>query len=298
MILEFLQPEPSLLDGATVLLRAALYATSLTAAGAGLLLALAGSGLGEAPRALARRWLMAAALAGIAVSLASLPLRALVLTGGESAFDGATWQAMMGSRIGDAFWLRLAGLLLLLGGALRWTPATALAAMGALMVAASYAALGHSTLYRPRQELAALVTLHLMAVGFWVGSLPLLWRAAQAGDGALLARWSPLGAAAVGVLAGTGLLLAILLVRRWDFVLASWYGWGMMAKLLLVAAMVALAVRHRFLLTPALARGEPGAGARLARSIRWEAGLALLVFWAAAEMVSVHPLDAGHRISS
>jgi putative copper export protein len=62
--------------------------------------------------------------------------------------------------------------------------------------------------------------------------------------------------------------------------------------------MVALAVRHRFLLTPALARGEPGAGARLARSIRWEAGLALLVFWAAAEMVSVHPLDAGHRISS
>lgn len=298
MILEFLQPDPSLLDGATVLLRAALYATSLGAAGLGLLLGFLGHHLEEAQRAHLRRWLAGAALAAISVSLVSLPLRALVLSAGESAFDATIWQAMMVSRIGDAFWVRTGGLVLLLVGATRWPPALAFAGMGALMTAASYAALGHSTLYRPRQELAALVTLHLMAVGFWLGSLPVLWRAARLGEQGLIARWSPLGAGAVALLAATGLTLAVLLVRRWDLLAASWYGWGMVAKLTLVAVMIALAAHHRLVLTPALVRGEPGARERLAASIRLEAVVGLLVLWAAAEMVSVHPLDAGHRISS
>ncbi|MBY0337420.1 MAG: CopD family protein, partial [Acetobacteraceae bacterium] len=112
-----------------------------------------------------------------------------------------------------------------------------------------------------------------------------------------VARWSRLGAAAVAVVAGTGGILAILLVRRPELLYAGWYGWALTAKLLLVLAMLALAARHRFRLTPALRRGEPGAGPRLARGILLEAALALLVFYAAAELVSVHPLDAGHRIS-
>jgi hypothetical protein len=39
-----------------------------------------------------------------------------------------------------------------------------------------------------------------------------------------------------------------------------------------------------------------GGGGNLVRSIRIETALALLVAWAAAELVSVHPIDAGHRI--
>jgi len=297
MILELLQPGPSLLDGATVLMRAGVYASSLAAAGLGLLLAFLGHRLEVLEHEHLRRWLAGSALLALLLSLASLPLRALVLSAGESAFDGEIWQAMMASRIGDAFWLRLAGLLLLLAAARRWPAGPALAAMGALLTAASYAALGHSTLYRPRQELAALVTLHLLAVGFWVGSLPVLWRAAREGSGELIARWSPLGGVAVAILAGCGVLLAMLLVRRWDLLFASWYGWGLIGKLALVLVMVALALRHRLALTPALLRGDAQARERLARSIRLEGVVALLVFWAAAEMVSVHPLDAGHRIS-
>lgn len=57
--------------------------------------------------------------------------------------------------------------------------------------------------------------------------------------------------------------------------------------------MLLLAMRNRALLTPRL--GE-GGGPVLARSIRIETVIALLVAWAAAELVSVHPLDAGHRI--
>ncbi|WPB87323.1 CopD family protein [Sediminicoccus rosea] len=297
MILEFLQPDPSLLDGATVLLRAAQYATSLGAAGIGLFLAGFGHRLDPGGLAHLRRWLLGAALAGIAVSLLGLLLRAQILSGNEAWFDGAVWRAMMVSRIGDAFWLRVVGLALLALAAMPWPVAPALAAMGALIAAASYAAMGHSTLYRPRQELSALVTLHLLAVGFWIGSLPLLIRAAMAGEAGLIAAWSRAAIAMVAVVVLAGGIAAILLVPRWDLLFAAWYGWGMIAKLLLVLGLIALAAWHRLRLAPALAEGGRPARQRLARSIRIEAVLALLVFWAAAEMVSVHPLDAGHRIA-
>jgi copper resistance protein D len=297
MILEYLQPDPSLLDGVTVLLRAAYYTASLGAAGIGLFLAGFGHRLDAGAMAHARRWLLGAAMTGILISVLALLVRAHVLGGEESLFDPAVWRAMMISRIGDAFWLRVAGLGLLALAATPWPAAPALAAMGALMTAASYAAMGHSTLYRPRQELSALVTLHLLAVGFWVGSLPLLIRAARQGEAALIAAWSRAALAMVAMVFLAGGVAAWLLVPRWDLLFAAWYGWGLMAKLLLVFGLITLAAWHRLRLAPALETGGEAARQRLARSIRWEAGLALLDFWAAAEMVSVHPLDAGHRIN-
>jgi putative copper export protein len=297
MILEFLQPDPSWLDAAAVALRAATHVAMLGAIG----LALFGLGFGDRlareDAARLRRWLLAASLGGIALNLAALPLRALALSAGASAFDLAIWAAVLESRQGDAFWLRVAGLAALAAAARPSSMAGALAGAGALTVAASYAALGHSTLFRPRQELAALVTLHLLAVGFWVGSLPPLAWAARRGAAELVAAWSRAAMWAVAAVAGSGLALAALLVRRGELLLAGWYGWALLAKLALVGGMLALAARHRFVLSPALAGGG-GAGPRLARSIAAEAALAVLVAYAAAELVSVHPLDAGHRIAS
>lgn len=294
MILEYLQPDPSALDAAFVMLRAASHVAMLGAAG----LALFGLGFGAMlageDAARLRRWLLGLALAGIALNVGVLPLRVLVLTAGESAFDLVTLGAVMASRNGDAFWIRMAGLsALALAAARGGRLADALAGAGALAVAASYAALGHSMLFRPRQELAALVTLHLLAVGFWTGSLlPLAW-AARRGQAELLEAWSRAALWAVAVVAGTGLALAALLVRRGELLLAGWYGYALLAKLALVGLMLALAALHRLWLTPRVARGG---GPALARSIRLEIVVALLVAWAAAELVSVHPLDAGHRV--
>jgi len=298
MILEYLQPDPSLLDGVSVMLRAAYYAASLGAVGLGLFLAGFGHRLDAPALAQLRRWLLGAALIGIGTSVLALFLRALILSAGESFMDPEIWKAMMISRIGDAFWLRLAGLCLLAFAALPWRVAVILAAMGALMTAASYAAMGHSTLYRPRQELSALVTLHLLAVGFWIGSLPPLAQAARRGDAALIAAWSRVALGIVAVVACAGLVAAWLLVRRWDLLLASWYGWAMIAKLVLVWGLIAFGAWHKLRLVPALSTDDPAARTALARSIWKEAVFALLVFWAAAEMVSVHPLNAGHRIAS
>jgi len=296
MILEYLQPDPSALDAAFVMLRAATHVAMLGAAGLALFGLGFGTMLAREDAARLRRWVLGASLAGIALNVAVLPLRVLVLTAGASAFDADVLAAVMASRNGDAFWIRLAGLSALAMAALRQgAVGHALAGAGALAVAASYAALGHSMLFRPRQELAGLVTLHLLAVAFWTGSLaPLAW-AARRGQAELVGAWSRAAVWAVAAVAGTGLALAALLVRRGDLLFAGWYGYALVAKLALVGVMLALAARHRWGLTPRM--GADG-GAALARSVALEAVVAVLVFWAAAELVSVHPVDAGHRVPS
>jgi putative copper export protein len=103
--------------------------------------------------------------------------------------------------------------------------------------------------------------------------------------------------AASAHLAGIALSLAVLTLRRLDLLYATIHGWGLRVKLALGGVMLAVAARHAFVLLPAAARGGAGAGTRLARSIRLEAVVALLVFCAPAERVSIHPLDAGHCVS-
>ena len=294
MILEYLQPDPSALDAGFVLLRAATHVAMLGAAGLGLFGIGYGALLAAEDQARLRRWMLGLALAGIGLNLGVVPLRVLVLTAGASAFDGQVLAAVLESRNGDALCIRIAALAALaLAAARPGRISDALAGAGALAVAASYAALGHSMLFRPRQELAGLVTLHLLAVTFWAGSLPPLAWAAARGQAAPIEAWSRAALWAVAVVAATGLALAVLLVRRGALLLAGWYGWALLAKLALVGAMLALAARHRWQLVPRL---TAGGGGSLARSIRIETVLALMVAWAAAELVSVHPLDAGHRI--
>lgn len=302
MILEYLQPDPSLLDGLTVLLRGTQHAATLGAAGLVIFALGFGHRLNVTEAARLLRTLMAAIAAGLVLSVLALVLRVLVLTAGASATDPDVWVAVLRSRIGDAFWLRGAGLLLLAAAALPWRLGPAVAAVGVALVVGSYAAMGHSTLYGPRQEIVALLVLHLAVVAFWVGSLPALLWVARRPDGAaaatLIQDWSRAATLAVLAMLATGLLLTWYLTVRLDRILDAWHGWALLAKTLAVLAALALAGWNRLRHTPALARGEAGAGARLAGSIRVEMIFVLLAFWAAAEMVSVHPIDYGHRIPS
>jgi putative copper export protein len=302
MILEYLQPDPSLLDGVTVAVRALYYAATIGTAG----LALFAIGFRhrlEADEALRlRRTLLGAILAGLALSILALALRVLVLTAGASVTDPDVWAAVMRSRIGDAFWLRGGGLVLLAAAAMPWRIGPAVAAVGAALVIGSYAVMGHSVLYQPRQEIAALVVLHLAVVAFWVGSLPPLLWIARRRDGAsataLIRDWSRAATLAVAAMVVTGLLLTWYLTVRLDRILDAWHGWALGWKVLAVLAALGLALWNRLRHTPALARGEAGAGARLAASIRVEMVVVALAFYAAAEMVSVHPVDYGHRVQN
>jgi len=302
MILEHLQPDPSLLDGMTVVVRAFYYVATIGAAGLAMFAIGFGHRLEAEEAARLRRTLLGAIAAGLALSLLALALRVLVLTAGASVTDADVWAAAMRSRIGDAFWLRCGGLVLLAAAATAWRAGHAVAAVGAALVVASYAAMGHSMLYGPRQEIAGLVVLHLAVVAFWVGSLPpLLWvarRPGGAGAAALIEGWSRAATLAVVAMIVSGLLLTWYMTVRLDRILDAWHGWALGWKVLAVLGALGLALRNRLRHTPALARGEPGAGARLAASIRIEMVVVALAFYAAAEMVSVHPVDYGHRVRS
>jgi putative copper export protein len=302
MILEYLQPDASFLDGITVIIRSLYYIATIGAAGLGLFAVGFGHRLEPGEAAKLHRTLLATIAAGLLLSVLALALRVLVLTAGASIFSADVWAAVMRSRIGDAFWLRAAGLVLLAAAVTSWRIGSAITAIGALLVVASYAAMGHSMLFAPRQEIAALVVVHLAVVAFWVGSLPPLLWVAQRGDGASAARliqdWSKAAIWAVSAMIASGMLLSWYLTLHMDRIFDAWHGWALAWKVLAVLAALGLALWNRQRHTPALARGDAGAGARLAASIRLEMLLVALAFYAAAEMVSVHPVDYGHRVQS
>ena len=302
MILEYLQPDASLLDGITVIIRALYYTATIGAAGLGLFAVGFGHRLEPGEAAKLHRTLLATIAAGLLLSVLALALRVLVLTACASIFSADVWVAVMRSRIGDAFWLRAAGLVLLAAAVTSWRIGSTITAIGALLVVASYAAMGHSMLFAPRQEIAALVVVHLTVVAFWVGSLPPLLWVAQRHDGASAARliqdWSKAAIWAVSAMIASGMLLSWYLTLRMDRIFDAWHGWALAWKVLAVLAALGLALWNRQRHTPALARGDAGAGAGLAASIRLEMLLVALAFYAAAEMVSVHPVDYGHRVQS
>ncbi len=304
MILEYLHPDPNVWDGFAVVVRAGYYAASLAAAGTVFFLVLLGPSLLADEQRRVRRWLVALVLAGIVASLLAWPVRAAILS--RDGFDGLLrfdlYAAIGRSRIGDAFFLRLGGLALCLAALSRQSWALPVAAIGAFVVCASYAAMGHSTLYMPRQELSVFTTVHLAAVAFWIGSLVPLRIVCERADNvaivSVLDAFSKIAVGAIAVLASIGALAAFYLIGRWDLLAASWYGWAFVAKISVFLVLLSIAAWNKIRLTPAIRLGAPGAPARLRFAIGVEIWVAVLVFYAAAEMVSVHPLDYGHRIAN
>jgi copper resistance protein D len=83
MILEYLQPDPSFLDGVAVVLRALYYVASIGAAGLVFFMIGYGHRLRPTEVARLRRTLLGAIAAGLALSVAALALRVLVLLCGS-----------------------------------------------------------------------------------------------------------------------------------------------------------------------------------------------------------------------
>jgi copper resistance protein D len=297
---------PALLGGGAVgyaalvvPLRAAYYAGTLGGAGLAFFAVLFGSRLAAEDWARLRRWTCRAAAFGILAGIGVLAAQAGALAGGGTLLDTEVWGVVLRSRAGASYALGGLGLLLvaLLALAPRWTPA---AAAGGILACASHLLVGHTTQGGPRPLLAGLLLVHLLVAAFWIGSLPpLAWAARR--DGPWTARlvedWARIAALAVPALVAAGLLLAWWILGGVRQALVSRYGWALLTKLAFVAMLLSFASWHRWRLTPALAAGVPGAGRRLARSIASEAAVALLVLYAAAEMVSTSPGDlrAGHR---
>ncbi len=222
-------------------------------------------------------------LAGIVAAPAALALQGLDLVGGTipDIFTAPPWQAAFASSYAATVTLALAALLLaLVGGALPQAPARALSAAALLGIGFALSASGHASTAPPPELMWAVVFLHATAVTFWIGSLLPLAGLLASGSRAAVPALTNFSAAipfALLPLLVAGALLAWVQLEAIADLWQTPYGRLLAAKLILVAALLAVALRNRLRLTPRLRRGERSASPRLSRSVAAEIVLVVLV---------------------
>jgi putative copper export protein/mono/diheme cytochrome c family protein len=143
--------------------------------------------------------------------------------------------------------LLASALLLCRFGLTRW------ALLPAALALVSEAASGHAV--NGKGFILAAEILHLLAAGAWLGALPALFLLLRGSEASLMAqRFSGLGMAAVGIIAGSALALASAQIGGLGGLFGTGYGRVILLKLGLFAVLLAMACLNRVVLTPMLGR--------------------------------------------
>jgi copper transport protein len=184
-----------------------------------------------------------------------------------------------------------------------------LIAMGTVagFLALSPALAGHASTQSPSGLLIPMDVLHVLAMSFWIGGLlaliaivPAVTRALEPPDrtrllAAILLRFSPAAFVAVCVILTTGLVQAYVHVRSVDHLIHTGYGRAVLAKMILLVALIAFGAYNQRRAIPRLralaAGGRPpgGAGAGLRISLRSEVALLAVVIAVTSMLVSYAP---------
>jgi putative copper resistance protein D len=281
----------ALIDGwaiAAIIAKASGYGATLLAMGGPLFLA----AFPDAPdnvRQLARRVAIIAAVIGLAVLALRFGIRAARISG--MGLQGAVDPMMLGfvwdSPLGTAALWRGTGEVLVIAMLIRGAFGLCVGLTGALLIAVSYTFVGHS-LGDPRWILALLLTVHLLAAAFWVGSLAPLHRSINRPDGALLLhRFGNIAGIVVAALVSVGVIFAWLMTGSVASLFTTAYGWTLLLKLAVVTGLMALAALNKWRLVPSLASGAPSAVVHLRRSIKIEAVAVLLILIVTAVLTSI-----------
>jgi copper transport protein len=266
------------------------------------------------------RILAFAVVLGIAVSVLGILLQ------GASAAGVSLWSSLKGpivhstlhSRFGTVWGLRaidwvVLGILLLAAAKLprarRWLGLPI--ALGSLYLAMTPAFAGHPSVQSPVAVFFPTNVVHVLAASVWVGGIACLILALPAATRQLpaesrgrlllaaLVRFSPIALGAVIAIAITGLIQAYIDVRTVHALFSTTYGLLVVAKIVLLLALIGVGFQNRQRIIPALRRiveragtlGRVGVAAR--RSFRGELALMLVVFGVTAALVSyAPPIDA------
>ena len=168
----------------------------------------------------------------------------------------------------------------------------------ATLLVVTPAGMGHATVGRGVDELVHLGVDagHLLAAGLWLGTLvPLLGvleRSRRAGDmasvglaAAATQRFSVLGIVSIALILASGVANACYMVHSLAALADSGYGRLLVTKVLLFAAIVAIAAVNRQRLTPRLTNGAPGDAAAALRALNRNALLESLLGFAIIAIV-------------
>ncbi len=284
-------------DAAAVLVKTALYAATLGAAGGVFFLGFSRSLL-EPPDRLA-----IARLLGILVAAAMAASAARVLLIAASMSEDAA--GMLDARLLAMVWhggegraaaLRTGGLLLAVPALVRAGRPGWLAIVGGAVAATSFAWVGH--VHAAAQAAAAaraaaplLLGVHVLAVAFWLGALgPLAIEARRRAPrelGAVAVRFGRIAMAVVGALLAAGAAVLWILLGRLSELWSSDYGRIACAKIALVACLLALAAWNKLRLVPRIVGGDPLAVRSLRRSIGAEMLAAVLILLTTAALTTL-----------
>jgi copper transport protein len=189
--------------------------------------------------------------------------------------------------------------------------ALSLVGLGAVYLAVTPALSGHASVESPTWAFFPSDVLHVLASSVWVGGIACLLLALPAATRRLepparsslllatLQRFSPIALAAVIAIAATGVLQAYIDVRSVHALVHTTYGLLIVAKTVLLLALIGLGWINRERVLPALRRivgigaGPGGTGALARRTMSREALLMLCVFGVTAALISyAPPIDA------
>lgn len=250
-----------------------MYVATLLAAGTAAFLVWVARPPAPDREQLARVGAVAAAVAALAV-VAGIPLQAAEVTGaGLAAFvhAGLLAETVAGS-VGLTAGVQLTGLATLAVALRRpravWFTPTALGGAGVTLGALLLS--GHTRTVQPIWLMVAADAAHLAAAAAWFGGLVLLAVALRrrrfaddpVGAAALVARFSLLATVSVMVVTVAGAAMGWALVRALRALTATVFGWTLLTKVGLAAAVMAVGAYNNRRLVPAVAEAQAGPARR------------------------------------
>ena len=245
-------------------------------------------------------WAAAAALVGSTAQLAG-HVAVIAGEGMGGMADREAWQIVADGGYASAITLRVGSALMLLVG-VQGFPAWAVGrrdlvpmVLGVAGLLVSFQLTGHTATSQPSAVVRVADLLHVVAAATWTGGVVALGavvasrRRRGMTSGTIAARFSTAAVGAVAVVGAAGTALALVELDGPAQLIGTGYGQVLLAKVAVVAGVVAVgAVNHRRVV-PALEAGVEGAAVRLQRMVRVEAGLFLLAIALSALLVRLSP---------
>lgn len=289
MILEFWQGAGDPARGLAVLLRWLALAGGLGAAGCTLFLVFMGEHLTADEARAARRWLTVLFLVALLALAGEWPVRAVILSGAREGLARLPlYGEMARSAFGDAAFLKLGGLVLMLFVRVRRAWGAGFGTAGVLLFAIGLALDGPAGSHRLKQEMLTLSVVHWVAVAFWFGGLFPLRNVAVRRDPQSAAEavraWSRPAVFFVLLALGSGLGLMLGLFGRPALPPQTPAGWIAATQVPLVAVTLAMALACRYRHMRLMMRGDVLAGAALRRFAGRQILLGLVILYLSAEL--------------
>lgn len=252
--------------------RAVHYVGLLLAVGGGLFLLCIARGMWNRS-VIIRRQIEGAAMIAVATAILSVGFQGMVLLGPDVNELADAWRIGARSTAGLGASIVVSGAAILAFG-LRvrqeWA-GNILIVVGAAVAVGSFGVTGHAATTSPQWLMGPVVAVHAAVAAFWAGSLTALLSIVRWPEAApIVERFSRIAVAAVAILVLAGGVLAVRQVEGLASLFSTAYGWTLLSKLGLVAALLGIAALNKFRLASALAAGDEGARVRLVRNIRIE----------------------------